>query len=70
MRDEVNITTWLPVLRVGLEGRLRLGDHHGFRFAVSGCFASSLLEVRVGAGQPHEIGPAWLQPEFGYFGEL
>lgn len=70
LRDELNITTWLPLLRVGAEGRLRLGAHHGLRFALAGHFVSRTLSVRVGMAEVGSVGPAWVRPEIGYFGEL
>lgn len=69
-RDGVNLTTWLPLLRVAAEGRLMLGTHHGLRFAVSGHFVSNSLTVRVGETELGRVGPAWIRPELGYFGEL
>jgi hypothetical protein len=69
-RDGVNITTWLPLLRLALEGRLALGAHHGFRFAVSGHVVPSTLDVQVGPETMGKVGPVWIRPEIGYFGEL
>lgn len=69
-RDGVNITTWLPLLRLALEGRLALGARHGFRFAVSGHFVPSSLTVQVGPEARGLVGPVWVRPEIGYFGEL
>lgn len=70
LRDELNLTTWLPLLRVGAEGRLRLGAHHGLRFALAGHFVSRTLAVQVGMAEVGSVGPAWVRPEIGYFGEL
>lgn len=69
-RDGLNLTTWLPLLRVAAEGRLMVGTHHGLRFAVSGHFVSNSLIVRVGETELGRVGPVWIRPEFGYFGEL
>jgi hypothetical protein len=70
IRGQLNFTTWLPLLRVGAEGRVRLGAHHGLRFALSGHFHSSSLSVRVGETVEGGVGPAWIRPEVGFFGEL
>lgn len=70
IRGSLNITTWLPVLRLAAEGRLLLGAHHGLRFALSAHLTSSSLSVRVGETSVAGVGPAWIRPEFGYFGEL
>lgn len=69
-RDGLNFTTWLPLLRLAAEGRLLVGAHHGVRFAVSGHFVPSSLRVQVGDETTGTVGPAWLRPEVGYFGEL
>lgn len=69
-RNGASITTWLGLLRVGVEGRLLMGVHHGFRFAVVGHFVPSSLAIRVGDTEPGSVGPAWIRPEVGYFGEL
>jgi hypothetical protein len=69
-RNGLNLTTWLPLLRVAAEGRLRLGAHHGLRFVVSAHFVSSSLTVRVGESELGQVGPVWIRPELGYFGEL
>ena len=70
IRGALGITTWLPLLRIGAEGRLRVGPHHGFRFALSAHLTSSSLSVRVGEQVEAGVGPGWIRPEFGYFGEL
>lgn len=70
IRGERNFTTWLPLLRLAAEGRVYLGAHHGFRFALSAHFVSSSLSVRVGEMTAANVGPAWIRPEAGYFGEL
>ena len=69
-RDKVSLTTWLPLLRVAAEGRLALGPHHGFRFALSGHFVPRSLSVYVGESLLGVVGPAWIRPEIGYFAEL
>ncbi len=70
-RDSVNLTTWLPLLRVALEGRLIIGPHHGFRFALAAHFVPRSLSVFVGeAPMGTPVGPAWIRPEIGYFAEL
>jgi hypothetical protein len=72
-RDGLNITTWLPLLHLAIEGRLALGLHQGLRFAISGNLVSMSLKVQV-AGVPvldaRDVGPAWIRPEIGYFAEL
>ncbi len=70
IRGELNFTTWLPLLRLGAEGRLSIGAHHGFRFALSAHLVSRSLSVRVGETEAAGVGPAWIRPEVGYFGEL
>ncbi|MDP2270614.1 MAG: hypothetical protein Q8K32_07750 [Archangium sp.] len=69
-RDGVSLTTWLPLLRVAAEGRLEVGPHHGFRFALTGHFIPSSLSVFVGEALLGTVGPAWVRPEVGYFAEL
>lgn len=70
-RDGLNFTTWLPLLRLAIEGRLALGERHGLRFAVSGHFVPSALSVLIGNDPPvGNVGPAWVRPEIGYFAEL
>lgn len=70
VRGTLNITTWLPLLRLAVEGRVHLGPHHGFRFALSTHLTSSSLSVRVGETTAAGVGPVWVRPELGYFGEL
>jgi len=70
IRGELNFTTWLGLVRVGVEGRLLLGAHHGFRFALSTHLLTRSLSVRVGEMNAGAVGPAWIRPEVGYFGEL
>lgn len=70
IRGALGITTWLPLFRIGAEGRLRVGPHHGFRFALSAHLTSSSLSVRVGEQVEAGVGPGWIRPELGYFGEL
>ena len=70
IRGELNVTTWLPLLRLAAEGRVYLGAHHGLRFALSAHLVSSSLSVRVGETTAASVGPAWIRPEAGYFGEL
>ena len=69
-RDALNITTWLPLLHLALEGRLALGLHQGLRFAISGHFVPSALTVKIGGDSVGNVGPAWIRPEIGYFAEL
>ena len=69
-RNGASFTTWLALLRVGAEGRLRVGTHHGFRFAVFAHLVPSSLAIRVGDREQGSVGPAWIHPELGYFGEL
>lgn len=69
-RGGAEITTWFPLLRLALEGRLAVGAHHGLRFALSGHFVPSGLDIRVGQQAVGSVGPAWVRPEVGYFGEL
>lgn len=69
-RDGANVTTWLPLLRLGVEGRLPLGSHHGLRFALSTHLVSSTVTVNVGGSALGTIGAVWVRPELGYFVEL
>ena len=69
-RDGVSLTTWLPLLRVAAEGRLAVGPHHGFRFALTGHFVAGSLSVFVGEALMGTVGPVWVRPEIGYFAEL
>lgn len=71
-RDGLNLTTWLPLLHLAIEGRLALGAHHGLRFALSGHFVPRSLAVYVGSAKAEDknVGPAWVRPEIGYFAEL
>lgn len=70
IRGQRDLTTWLPLLRLAVEGRVPLGAHHGLRFALSAHLVPSSLSVRVGEMVTAEVGPAWLRPELGYFVEL
>lgn len=70
IRGNLNLTTWLPLLRLAAEGRLLMGAHHGFRFAISAHVVSNSLSVQVGETNQAGVGPAWIRPEVGYFGEL
>lgn len=69
-REAKDLTTWLPVLRLAVEGEYLLGDHHGLRFAVSVHTVGSQLAVQVGDTPTGSVGPAWIRPEIGYFVEL
>lgn len=69
-REGLSLTTWLPLLRVAAEGRLALGPHHGFRFALTGHFVPTSLSVYVGEVLQGAIGPVWVRPEIGYFAQL
>ena len=69
-RDALNITTWLPLLHLAIEGRLALSPHQGLRFALSGQLVTRSLSVEVGGVKMNEVGPAWITPEIGYFAEL
>ncbi len=70
IRDDLDVTTWVGLIRLGLEGRLLVGAHHGFRFGLSAHLATRSLSVRVGEESAGVVGPAWIRPELGYFGEL
>lgn len=70
IRDGVALTTWLPLVRVALEGRLWLGPQHGLRAAVAGHFVPFRLAVQAGDQVLGLVGPAWIRPEIGYFVEL
>lgn len=70
VRGTRNVTTWLPLLRLAVEGRLFLGERHGLRFALASQLVSSSLSVQVGETAAGGVGPAFVRPEFGYFGEL
>ncbi len=70
VRDGLALTTWLPLLRVGAEGRLLVGEHHGLRFGLFAHLVPSALTVWVGNAERGTVGPAWVRPELGYFAEL
>lgn len=69
-REGADLTTWMPLLRLAVEGRLAVGEHHGLRFALSGHFVPSSLRIQVGGDSVGSVGFAWVRPEIGYFGEL
>lgn len=69
-RNGASVTTWLPVLRLGAEGRWPFGSHHGLRFALSTHLVPSTVTVEVGGARLGTIGAVWVRPELGYFVEL
>lgn len=70
IRRDLDFTTWAGLVRLGVEGRLLMGAHHGFRFGLSAHLVTRSLSVRVGEQNAGVVGPAWIRPEVGYFGEL
>jgi hypothetical protein len=70
IRGDLNFTTGLGLVRLGVEGRLLVGTHHGFRFGLTTHLLTRSLSVRVGEMNAGVVGPAWIRPELGYFGEF
>jgi hypothetical protein len=69
-RGDVGLTTWLPLLRLGVEARWSFGSHHGVRFALSTHLTTSTISVDVGGERAGVVGAVWIRPEAGYFVEL
>lgn len=68
LREGATVTAWLPILRVAVEARYLIGEHHGLSLTAGAHLAPQTVALQ--AAQPlGAVGPAWPRIEAGYFVE-